>query len=182
MTNGDIAIVMSIVTTACSVIAMQCKKMLYVRSLMLLINVLLVLQYAITDNISAAGVCITAIVQVIVSMLFQWKKKRFPISLMLVFMAAYITVTVISYEKAPDVLAALAACIFALAVVQTKNEHYRIASTLNCTTWLIFDLWSSTYSAAIFHSTLFVIDIVTIIRKDGSMWCEKIKALREKRK
>ena len=176
MDNVQLATAVSIVTTAISVIAMQCKKMAYVRALQFVANFLLVVQYAITDNLSASGVCIMAIGQVIVAIIFQRLKKPFPIPLVIFFMAAYITITVISFEKAPDILTGVAACLFALSVVQTKNENYRVCSTLNCTTWLIFDIWSGTYTAVILHATLFVIDVTTIIRLDGKMWLGKIRS------
>ena len=180
MDNMQWATVVSIITTAVSVLVVQCKKMLYVRILLFLANSLLVLQYVLTDNLSASGVCIIAIGQVALVMILNSRGIRFPLPLTLVFMAAYITVTVISFEKLPDVLTGLAACIFALSVLQTKSELYRICSTLNCTTWLIFDIWSGTYSAVILHATILSINIFTIIRLDGKMWLEKIKAKAKK--
>ncbi len=176
MDNTQIAIIVSIITTGVSIVAMQCKKAFAVRCLQLLSNSLLVLQYIITDNISASGVCIAAIVHVLIAMYFQNRRLRFPIPLMLVFVSAYIAITVLSYEKPPDVLSGVAACLFALAVIQTKTEYYRILATLNCLTWLVFDIWSQTYSAVILHGALLVIDIFTIVRIDGAMWRAKLKS------
>ena len=179
MTNVQLALIVSVVTTMISVIAMQCKKMTHVRALQLTSNSLLTLQYFLTDNVSAAGVCMIAILHVIITIILRHKGKRFPISLTVFFMVCYVAVNLISYEKAPDGLTAVAACIFALSVVQAKNEYYRICSTANCMTWLIFDLWSHTYTAVILHLTLFIIDIVTIIRIDGKMWIGRIKGIKK---
>ena len=180
MDNTQIAIIVSIITTGVSIVAMQCRTAIAVRSMQLLSNSLLVLQYIITDNLSASGVCIAAIVHVITAMYFQNRKLRFPIPLMLAFVSVYVIITVFSYEKAPDILSGVAACLFAIAVIQTKTEYYRIMATLNCLTWLVFDIWSQTYSAVILHATLLVIDVFTIIRIDGAMWRAKLKSKLER--
>ncbi len=162
--------VISVFTTCVSVTAMQCKKMLHVRILQFLSNSLLVLEYAMTKNVSAAIVCAVAIVQIITVMCLNKKPGYVPIYVICAFMAVYVTVCIVFFEKAPDVLSGLAPCFFALGVVQKRSECYRLCATLNCMTWLAFDIWSNTYSAVIIHVTLLVIDIVTIIRLDRHVW------------
>ena len=170
------ATAVSICTTLCSITSMQLKNMIWVRILQFFANTLLVVQYIITDNISASGVCVLAVVQLVVLMFFQWRGKRFPVPLTLLFMAGYLTVMALSFEKAPDILPGVAACLFALAVVQSRSEFYRIIATVNCVTWLSFDIWSETYSALILHISLLTIDLFTILRLDGRMWLGKIKS------
>ena len=174
MNNIQLALIVSIITTLLSVLAMQCKRMAQVRTIQFMANALLVLQYVLTDNISAAGVCITAIAHVIIAIIFQQKQKRFPKLLTAFFMLLYVIISLMNYEKAPDVLTGVAACCFALSVAASRNEYYRICSTTNCTVWLIFDLWSATYTAVILHLTLFIIDVFTIIRLDRKFWGEKL--------
>ena len=176
------ATVISIFATCVSVTAMQCKKMVYVRALQFLSNSLLVLEYAITKNVSASIVCAVAILQLITAITLNKKIGYVPTYVAFFFMALYAVVCIVFFEKAPDVLSGVAPCFFALGVVQKRSELYRLCATLNCTTWLIFDLWSETYSAVIIHVTLLLIDIVTIIRLDRRVWAGAISKFFEKRK
>lgn len=164
------ATVISVFTTCVSVTAMQCKKMVYVRMLQFLSNSLLVLEYALTKNLSAAIVCAIAIVQVITVICLNKKPGYVPIYVVCAFICAYVAVCIVFFEKSVDILSGLAPCFFALGVVQRRSECYRICATLNCLTWLAFDLWSQTYSAVIIHVTLLIIDIITIIRLDRQVW------------
>ena len=184
MTDTEIlALVVSIITTGIAITAVQMKKVLYARFCQLASNSLLVLEYFITDNISASGVCAVAIIQVLTAFAFAKREGGYPKLLSVAFMLVYLTLTFFTIEKSADILSGVAACFFALAVIQRNMSVYRIFATSNCTTWLIFDIWSGTYTAVILHATLFTIDIITIIRKDRHFWrgiFEKIFRKKEK--
>lgn len=176
MTNNELlALVVSIITTGIAITAVQMKRVLYARFCQLASNSLLVLEYFITDNISASGVCAVAIIQVLTAFALSKREKGYPILLSVAFMAVYMTLTFFTLEKSADILSGIAACFFALAVVQKNMSVYRVFATSNCTTWLIFDIWSGTYTAVILHATLLTIDVITIIRRDRQFWSDAFR-------
>ena len=175
-------IFLSITTTLLAIIALQGKSMTFILVFQLLLNVLVVLQYVISDNPSAALICTLAVVQVIIIYLFQRKKRVFPIWLTAIFMIGYTAISILQYTAVYDLITALAAWMFALSVVQRSPAVSRLFSFFNGALWIAFDLFATAYSSLPVHITILTIAVVSIVRLDRCFWREFFQGKRRKSK
>ena len=178
---GGFEIAISIITTLLAIVAMQGRNMGFILACQLFLNALIVLQYTITGNLSASYICALAVVQVVISFVFQKKGKPFPIYVTVVFMAGYLAISLLEYTALYDVLTGVAACMFALSVVQKHTALCRLCCLFNGIFWLAFDLFAASYGALPVHITVFTATLISIIRLDRGFWSEKIRRKNEEK-
>ena len=166
----DVAI--SIITTLLAIVALQGKSMGFILVFQLLLNSLVVLQFAMTGKLSAAYICALAIVQIVIIYLYQRKGKSLPILLTALFMVGYAVVCALQMSTAYDLLTGAAAWMFALSVVQRRPAVSRLFTLFNGAFWVAFDILSAAYTSLPVHITIFVAAVVSIIRLDRGFWRE----------
>jgi len=175
-------IFLSVLTTLVSVVALQGRNMIFILVFQLLSNLLVVLQFIISNNISAAGVCMLAVLQIVVIFLFQRKSRAFPVWLIIIFIVGYGVVSAFCYVSPYDLISLAAAVMFAISVVQTKPAMCRFFVFLNASLWIVFDILSSSYTAIPVHSAILLFNIISIIRLDLDFWREAFLRAKEKKK
>ena len=167
--NEIIALVVGVFTTLCAVAGMQFKRMTYIIISQLLANGLLGLQYVLEDRINTSGIVMIGIVLTVVSFIFDYKKKDFPIWLTAVFCVAITVVSVLSYQSPFDILTLAAAWFFAVAMVQKNSAVCRLLSTCNVVLWLVYDI-ALAPSAILTHAIILTFTVVAIFRQDKAEW------------
>ncbi len=167
-----VEIAISIITTILAIVALQGKKMTFILICQLLLNALVVLQFVISGNLSAAYICALAIVQVVILYPFQRKGRSFPFPLTACFMLGYFALSLLAYTALYDLLTGAAACMFALSVVQKSPAISRVFSFLNGALWVTFDVFATAYASLPVHITILVAAIVSVIRLDRGFWHE----------
>ncbi len=165
----NVALILGVFATVFAISSMQCKNMKFVLVLQLLTNICLATQYIIEGNPQTLGVCCLAIVQTVVCFVLDRLEKRFPLWLVVAFMAGYAVSTVLSYTGALDILPLFALWCFCIGIALNRSYICRITTSLNCIFWLIYDIVLAP-SAILTHSVTLVFTIVGIIRLDRAEW------------
>lgn len=167
--------VIGIFVLIATVLGMQFKSMRWILVFQILSNVLLGLQCIVGGTVSTGGVVFLAVVQTVISFVYNRKEKRFPLWLSLAFMAGYSAITVIGFispkiASSPfDLITMVAVWFFALCIVQEKSHLCRIFSAINVALWLIYD-FAVLPSAALNHVIILASIAVSIIRNDRAEW------------
>lgn len=166
----ELEIIISIATTVLAVLSLQGKRMAFILICQLIANALIVVQYSISGAFSGAWICSLAVVQLLVIYLFNRAKRPFPIYLTVAFILGYAVITAINFTAAYDVLSGLAACTFALSVVQRSAAVCRVYMLVNSLLWLAFGIFSASYGAIPVYAVLIIVGIVSMIRLDRDFW------------
>ncbi len=164
-----ISLIFGVFSTVLTIFSMQCKRMNYVLALQLFSNSFLVAQYVIEGAVSAIGVALLAIAQVVVSFILMRKEISFPLWLTALFMAGYAGVTAVLYTSAVDLISCAAVWFFAVSIVQKSSAACRAFSAVNCLLWLTYDIFAAP-TAIITHAVISTFVIVGIIRLDRAEW------------
>ena len=102
------------------------------------------------------------------------KKILIPLLIVLLFLAIFTAIVIITYMGIYDLLALAALFFFVLSITRTKSYAARICTALNCTFWLIYDILCAP-SAILTHGVLLGFTVVGIIRLDRREWCAFFK-------
>ena len=165
-----IATVIGVITTAVAVLGMQFKNMKYILASQIVSNSLLVVQYLLQGTISGSGVVIIGIVQVAIGYVLGRMNKDFPLYLTVLFIVAHTVVSIISYSVPYDILALVAAWIFAISMVQKNSSVCRAMTLVNLSLWLVYDFGTGAYSAVLTHAVIVALTAVAVIRLDRGEW------------
>lgn len=118
-------------------------------------------------GLNAAGSCIIAAFQAIVSYLFQSKNKPTPKWLIAIYALSFVVFNVvISGINLPCILAIIATLCFVMCIVQPNGKMFRLWSVVNNVSWIAYDLVAKTYSGLIIHVTMLIVTLVGIIWHD----------------
>lgn len=161
--------VVAIFTTLFTVAGMQFKNMKYILVSQIAANGLLGLQCILGGTISSGYITFFAVAQTIASFIFSWYKKSFPVWLTLLFCAGYGVITYFNFTNGFDILTCIAACFFALGIVQKNSAVCRVFSFMNVTLWLIYDIMVMP-SGILSHGIIICFITAAIIRLDRNEW------------
>ncbi len=171
MTPTDIiATVIGVFTTVAAVSGMQFKNMKYILISQLVSNSLLIVQYLLQGTISGGGVVILAIVQVALGYVLTRLGKPFPIYLTGAFIFGYVLISALSYSVIFDIASCLAACLFAVSMVQKNSAVCRAITIVSLALWLVYDFGTGAYSAVLTHVVIITLTAVAVIRLDRGEW------------
>lgn len=162
-----IAQVFGIVACILSVISMLSKSITGALIFQMLANIAIAINFGLVDGISGAVVCIIGTIQTLVMFLMRRKEMEPKWWLLGAFLIAYITASVVMYSKWFDILSALAAVTFAVAVIQKKTSMYRSIMLINSCLWIVFDFCAGAYTAIITHGIILVSIVVGMIGLDA---------------
>ena len=165
-----IATIIGVFTTVAAVSGMQFKNMKYILISQLISNSLLVVQYILQGTVSGSGVVILGIVQVTIGYVLGRMNKAFPLYLTVLFIIGHTVISIISYSVPYDILALIAAWIFAISMVQTNSSVCRALTIINLSLWLIYDFGTGAYSAVLTHAIILLLTAVAVIRLDRGEW------------
>lgn len=162
-----IAQAFGIVACVFSVISMLSKNITGALIYQMLANIAIAINFALVDGISGGVVCIIGTVQTLVMFLMRKREIEPKNWLLFVFLAAYIIASVIMFAKWFDILSAVAAVTFAVAVFQKNTSAYRAIMLVNSCLWIVFDFCAGAYTAIITHGIILVSIIVGMIGIDS---------------
>lgn len=149
-----------------SVISMLSKSITGALIYQMLANLAIAINFGLVDGISGSVVCIIGTIQTLVLFLIRKKEKEPKFWLLGLFLVAYITASVVMFAKWFDILSAIAAVTFAVAVMQKKPSMYRIIMLVNSCLWIVFDFCAGAYTAIITHGVILVSIIVGMLKND----------------
>lgn len=158
--------IVGIFVTIVSVISMQFKNMKHIVAAQMVANLLLMLNYLLLGGFSGAGVAIIATVQTVVVNILNSKKIKTPVFVTVAFMIMFLICSVLTYSGPLDITVAVAALLFALAIVQEDASKCRKLSLGNSVLWLIYDIGTGAYTTILTHGILIVSIIVGMVRLD----------------
>lgn len=162
--------IIGILITVSSVIGMQFKDMKWVLMGQIVSNLLTALNLALLGGLSGAGICITATVHTVTVFLLKMKNRKFPAEMSIVFAAVYTLCSIAAYKSAFDILALVAALIYAMSVIQPRSSVCRIYLLINSLLWIIYDLSIGAYTTIITYVILITSIVIAMIRIDVKEW------------
>ena len=168
----------SIIAGILAIIMMQLKNMKSILFFEILVNLIGSLNYLLLGGNSGAVISALAIVQTVVMYIFTVKKREPHISIIILFILAYVcgsVYNIISLATPIEILPALAAVCFALSVIQKKPSVFRIWGTLNPLFWLPYDIITKSYVMFLVHFGIFSSSLIAMIRHDGFLGIIKKK-------
>lgn len=156
------------VGTVVSLISVQQKKMMNVLILGIFCNFLSASSNFLIGGFSGGCICVVALLQTVVSLLLERKQKRMPVWGVVIFIAAYIGITALTYESWHDIFPCVGACMFALAIIQKQSSRFRFFMVLNAALWIIYELTLTppNYAMAVTFVLQLISTVIGIIRLD----------------
>ena len=133
----------------------------------MLANIAIAINFAMLSGFSGSVVCIIGTIQTLVMFLMRRKDIEPKSWLLVAFLAAYIASSVFMYKAWYDILSAVAAVTFAVAVFQKKPSMYRSIMLVNSCLWIVFDLATNAYTAIITHGAILISIIVGMLGLDA---------------
>lgn len=177
--------IVSIFVLLFTVLGMQFKNMKMIILSQIMANLLLGLQCILGGTASTGGVVFLATAQTVLSFIYSSRGRKFPLWLMLCFMAGYSVITVIgllspAIPSSPfDLVTMVAVWFFALGIVQEKSYLCRICSAVNVALWLVYDICVLP-SAVLNHIIIICSILFSIVRNDRAEWRTFFKKVRNK--
>ena len=160
----------SVITGILAIVMMQFKNMKTILLFQIIVNVTASLNYLLLGGDSGAIISALAIIQSIVMFIYNTKKRKPHIHVILAFIICYVDVSLFNIIVSGDlmeILPALAAICFSLSLVQTKPLAFRVWGALNPSCWIPYDFYTSSYVMFAVHTGILISSIVGMIRVDG---------------
>ncbi len=160
----------SIFTGILAIVMMQLKNMKTILVFQIIVNLTASLNYLLLGGDSGALISLLAIVQSIVMFIYNTRKKKPHLIVVIAFIAAYASISgynMISSGELMGILPAFAAVCFSVSLVQEKPSVFRVWGFLNPTFWLPYDLFTGSYVMFAVHFGIAVSSVIAIVRLDG---------------
>ena len=160
----------SVFTGVLAIIMMQMKNMKTILVFQIAVNLTASLNYLLLGGDSGAFISLLAIIQSIVMFIFNVRKKKPHIAIVIAFALCYVSIStynIIASREFIGILPALAAICFCIGLVQEKPSVFRIWGALNPSCWLVYDLMTESYVMFCVHLAILISSIVAMIRVDG---------------
>ena len=161
-----LAQVISVLTTAFSVLSMQFKNVKPILLCQLMSNLLCSITYLLLGGFSGAAICLVAILQCIVSFVCNVKDIKPHWLLCVGFTAVYVACSIVWAQSVADVFSAMGAVVFSIGMTQKKASVTRLWYAANPVCWMIYDVFTMAYGNLITHLIIFASTMAAIIRID----------------
>lgn len=126
--------------------------------------------FLLLDGGAGAITNMIGVIYAVLMYFYNKKNAKVQLPVLLGFIAAYIACSVYSIIISHDlmeILPAMAAVSFVLALMQKKTFYFRIWGALNCIFWLPYDLYTRSYVISLVHLGILISSVVSLIRLDG---------------
>lgn len=161
----------SILTAIVAIVMMQFKSMTVILIGQITANLLTALSYFFIGGWSGSGICFIAIVQSVVMFFYDRKKIKLQLWVILLFIAAYISYSVLLYilysGSIFDIFSTAAAVCFAVSVVQKNPFYSRVWYAADMLLWTVYDISCAQYGNLVMHTVIFLSTFIAMIRVDG---------------
>lgn len=155
-----------IIVSVAAIISMQLKNIKTVLLCQLICNGVGALSYILVGGLSGCGIYIVALLQSIIFFIYRAKGKKAPLPLTYIFVALFLTCSILAYRAPQDIISAIASMTCALALVQEKPSVYRIFMLANGIIWMLYDVSVYAYTMILSHVITAVSALTGIIRLD----------------
>ena len=162
----------SVLTAILAIVLVQFNGMALILIGHITTNLLTALSYVFVGGWSGSAICFTAIVQSIVMFLYERKGIKPHLAVILLFVVAYVTCSVLFYKSIFDIFSGAAAVCFAISVAQEKPFFSRIWFAIDMALWTVYDVSCKQYANLIMHSVILCSIIVAFVRVD-KIFCKK---------
>lgn len=168
--NFVIAQIVGILTTVVALISVQFKRVELILIGQIVSNLLVALSFGLLGGLAGAWICIVAAIQTIIIYFLDKSniknKKSVKNLLLMIFVAVYITGTVIVYQGWGDIVACVCAMLFVLAIIQTGSGKLRRIMMLNALLWVIYDYQTKAYTNMLTHGLELLSILAAMLRLD----------------
>lgn len=178
MGANEWAQVISVVAGILAIVMMQFKNVKIMLFFQVLVNLTAASTYLLVGGDSGMIVSILATIQAIVMFLYQRKNKIPHLAVTIIFVAAYFGLAIYSTlvkEDFMEMLPAICAFCYSMALVQKKPSAFRVWGALNPTFWIPYDLYTGAIVMSLVHTGILVSSVVGMIRLDGFLKSKKKK-------
>ena len=156
----------SVLTAILAIVMVQFRGMAMILIGHITTNLLTALSYVFVGGWSGSAICFTAITQSLIMFLYERKGIKPHLAVILLFIAAYITCSVLFYQSIFDIFSGAAAVCFALSIAQEKPFFSRIWFLIDMALWTVYDVSCGQYANLIMHSVILCSVAVALVRVD----------------
>lgn len=149
-----------------NVVGIQSKKKVQILKAFVGAGLLFAVSFIFLGAYAGAVACFIASIQTIVNYIFTSKKKKFPVSLIAVFIIVSVISGVVVYQNIYDVLPILTGAVFVLIIVQERESRIRKLTLLNLLLWITYDFLIGAYVASASDLAFIISTVVAIVRLD----------------
>ena len=168
--NFILAQVMGILSAISAIFCVQARTASGILLGQFLANTFSGLSYGLLGSLTGAWVCILAAIQsVLISFLNKMETKRREKAILVVsilFSAAYIVGSVLTYTQWTDVVSCICALLFVVTIAQEDAGKMRNVMLVSMSLWVIFDLAVGAYTNVITHGSTIVSILSAKVRLD----------------
>ena len=160
----------SIGTGMIAIALKQMKTMKMILLFEVITNLLASTNYLLLGGDAGAIVSVLAILQSLVLFLYNKKEKTPHIAMTAIFISLYLacsTYSLITKADVMELIPALGAVCFAMALVQKSPFRYRLWGVGNSLLWVVYDVYTASYVMMLVHLGILASVIVALIRIDG---------------
>lgn len=150
-----LAQILGFIAMSTNVIAVQLKTKKQILLTIVVGNILFVISYFLLGAYTGALISGINAIEVIINTKLEEKGKPIPKTLIGLYFIIAITIGAFTFNSFMDLLPVLAAILFILTLIQSKEKNIRLLLLGNNISWLIYDFLAMAYAAG--FSDLFVI-------------------------
>ena len=161
---------LGLINTGVSLVMMQFKNARTILIFQIMSTLLISGNFLLLGGLSGAWICIVGAVQSAAMYFFDCyckkdveKKRKI---LLVFFLAAYITGTIVVYKSWHDIVSGICAVLFVFSIVQKEARHMRSFSLANCCCWLLYAVFTLAYTIILTHIAINISILVAKYRLD----------------
>jgi hypothetical protein len=149
-----------------NVLAMQMKKKNQILLLFILANLFSSINFLLLKSYSGAIICVFAIGQTVINKLFENRKNSIPNVVIGIYIAISIILGLITFKGYIDVLPIISSILYTITIIQKKEKNIRRITLINIMLWVVYDMFSMAYTAAISDFIMTISTLFGIYRFD----------------
>ncbi len=161
-----VAQILGIIGPSLKIVSIQFKDKKKILLMFVLVNLTIGIELLLLNAYSGALVCFIAVVQTIINYLYIRKDKKFPMFYIPIYVIVSLIAGIYSYKELMDILTILCAMLYIASICQTKEKNIRIISFLNMSFWIVYNLYNSAYTDALFKVGFLISTAIAIYKYD----------------
>jgi len=164
MYNFVVAQIFGVIGIILSVLSMQMKTKKNIMLMLLGLNLASALNFLFLDSFSGSLVCFFAVFETLINYLFDSRKKKVPIAVIVFYVIVNIALGVSTFTGWIDVLPIICALLYCATVCVKQEPTIRKLMFGNQTIWLIYDLIVKAYFFGVSNVLTLISIIVSMVR------------------
>lgn len=149
-----------------NVLSMQMKNKKQIIFMFILANLFSAINFILLQSYSGAIICSFAIIQTFINKFFEKKENNVPKAIILLYIIISIILGTITFNSFIDILPIICSILYTITIIQDQEKNIRIISLINILLWIIYDIVSQAYTAAISDSLMTISTLVGMYRLD----------------